>query len=97
LDKGQGSFLQVNQPNVVLVNWKMAEDGHGTVLRFLEVAGKSNQVEVQIPILQIQAAWMCNAMEENQQPLSTAAHALTLSVKPFQIVTVRVEGVPVVQ
>ena len=97
LDKGQESFLQVNQPNVVLVNWKMAEDGHGTVLRFLELAGESNQVEVQIPILQIQAAWMCNAMEENQQPLSTAAHALTLSVKPFQIVTVRVEGVPVVQ
>ena len=97
LDKGQESFLQVNQPNVVLVNWKTAEDGHGTVLRFLEVAGESNQVEVQIPILKIQAAWMCNAMEENQHPLSTAAHAVTLSVKPFQIVTVRVEGVPVVQ
>jgi alpha-mannosidase len=96
LNAVKDSFLQVSRSNVVLVNWKTAEDGHGTVLRFLEVAGESNQVEVQIPILQVQAAWMCNAMEENQQPLSTAAHALTFPVKPFQIVTVRVEGAPVV-
>lgn len=96
LDKAQASFLQVSQSNVVLVNWKTAEDGHGTVLRFLELAGEAGQVEVQIPILQVQAAWMCNAMEENQQPLSTAAHGLTFSVKPFQIVTVRVEGAPIV-
>ena len=96
LDKAQGSFLQVNQPNVVLVNWKAAEDGHGTILRFLEVGGNSNQVEVKVPILQVQSAWMCNAMEENQQSLATTDHALTFSVKPFQIVTVRVEGAPTV-
>lgn len=94
LDKGQGSFLQVDQPNVVLVNWKAAEDGHGTILRFLEVAGNSNQVDVQIPILQVRAAWMCNAMEENQQALETTTRELKFSVKPFQIVTVRVEGTP---
>ena len=92
LDKAQGGFLQVNQPNVVLVNWKAAEDGHGTVMRFLEVAGESSQVEVQIPILQVQSAWACNAVEENQQPLSATTHAITFSVKPYQIVTVRVEG-----
>ena len=71
LDKAQASFLQVSQPNVVLVNWKNAEDGRGTILRFLEVAGQTGQVDIQIPILQIQAAWICNAMEENQQQLST--------------------------
>lgn len=86
----------MNQSNVVLVNWKTAEDGQGTVLRFLEVAGQAGTVEVQIPILQVQAAWMCNAMEENQQPLTTATHEVTFSVKPFQIVTVRVQGIPVV-
>jgi hypothetical protein len=94
LDNGQGSFLQVDQPNVVLVNWKAAEDGHGTILRFLEVAGNSNQVEVQIPIVQVRAAWMCNAMEENQQALETTGHGLKFSVKPFQIVTVRLDGAP---
>jgi hypothetical protein len=96
LGKAQASFLQVNQPDVVLVNWKRAEDGRGTVLRFLEVAGQANTVEVQIPILEVKAAWRCNAVEENQAPLETAAHGLTFSVKPFQIVTVRVEGTPTV-
>jgi hypothetical protein len=96
LDKAQGSFLQVDQSNVVLVNWKAAEDGHGTILRFLEVAGTANQAEVQIPILQVQAAWMCNAVEENQQPLETTGHGVAFAVKPFQIVTVRVEGTPTV-
>jgi alpha-mannosidase len=96
LDKAQASFLQVSQANVILVNWKTAEDGRGVILRFLEVAGDSSQVEVKIPILQVQSAWVCNAMEENQQALSTDAHGLTFSVKPFQIVTVRVEGLPAV-
>ena len=86
----------MNQSNVVLVNWKNAEDGRGTILRFLEVAGQTGQVDIQIPILQIQAAWICNAMEENQQQLSTADHRFSFVVKPFQIVTVRVEGVPTV-
>jgi len=96
LDKARASFLQVNQSNVVLVNWKNAEDGRGTILRFLEVAGQTGQVDLQIPILQIQAAWICNAMEENQQQLSTADHRFSFVVKPFQIVTVRVDGVPMV-
>ena len=92
LNAAKESFLQVSQPNVVLVNWKTAEDGNGTILRFLEVAGESAQASVQIPILEVEAAWMCTAMEEKQQPLSTASHELSFSVKPFQIVTIRVEG-----
>jgi len=96
LDKARASFLQVNQSNVVLVNWKNAEDGRGTILRFLEVAGQTGQVDLQIPILQIQAAWICNAMEENRQQLSNGAHGLSFLIKPFQILTVRVEGVPTV-
>jgi hypothetical protein len=91
------SFLQVSQPNVVLVNRKTAENGQGSILRFLELAGDPGEVSVQIPILQVEHAWMCNAMEENQQPLTTAAHGLSFSVKPFQIVTVRVEGAAVVR
>jgi alpha-mannosidase len=97
LDKGQASFLQVAQSNVVLVNWKTAEDGHGTILRFLEVAGEAGIVDVQVPILQVRGAWMCNAVEENQQTLTTTAQGLSFPVKPFQIVTVRVEGAPVAQ
>ena len=47
----------MDQPNVVLVTWKMAEDGDGTILRFLEVGGQANTVEVQTPRVDVKSAW----------------------------------------
>ena len=92
LDGVQGSFVQVNQPNVVLVTWKEAEDGKGTVLRFLEVGCEANTVEVQTPLLDVKSAWSSDAMERKQTALTTSAHGFSFPVKPYQIVTVRLEG-----
>jgi alpha-mannosidase len=92
LPSDQNSFLQVNPPGVVLVTWKIAEDGAGTVLRFLEVAGKENTIEVQAPLLAVRSAWMSDALERKQEALSVSAHGFRFSLKPYQIVTVRLEG-----
>jgi len=92
LDAAQGSFVQVDQPNVFLVTWKVAEDGDGTILRFLEVGGQANTVEVQTPRLDVKSAWSSDALERKQAALATSAHGFRFSVKPFQIVTVRLEG-----
>jgi len=92
LDSAQLSFLQVRQPDVVLETWKMAEDGQGTILRFLEVAGKESAVDVQTPLLEVKSAWMCDALERKQAPLSVSSHGFGFTVKPFQIVTVRLEA-----
>jgi alpha-mannosidase len=92
LDSAQGSFLHVDQPNVVLETWKTAEDGDGTILRFVEVAGKESTVDVQTPLLNVESAWMSDALEGKQGPLSVSSHGFRFSVKPFQIVTVRLEG-----
>ena len=92
LDSVQGSFLQVNRPDVVLVTWKRAEDGEGTVLRFLEVAGKEGWVDVQTSLLDVKSAWMSDALERKQSALSVSPHGFGFSVKPFQIVTVRLQG-----
>ena len=62
----KGSFLKVDQPDVVLTTWKTAEDGTGTVLRFLEVGGKETSVEVQTPLLEVKAAWMSDALEKKR-------------------------------
>ena len=70
----------------------MAEDGEGTILRFLEVAGKESSVEVQTPLLEVKSAWMSDALERKQGPLPVSSHGFRFSVKPFQIVTVRLEG-----
>jgi alpha-mannosidase len=92
LDSAQGSFLQVNNPDVELVTWKMAEDGDGTILRFLEVAGRDSTVNVQTPLLEVKSAWMNDALERKQGPLAVSSHGFSFSVKPFQIVTVRLQG-----
>ena len=92
LDAAQGSFLQVDQPNVALVTWKMAEDGDGTILRFVEIGGQAGTVEVQTPRLDVKTAWSSDAMERKQAALETSAHGFRFSVKPFQIVTVRLEA-----
>jgi hypothetical protein len=92
LDSAQGSFLRVDQPNVVLETWKTAEDADGTILRFVEVAGKESNVDVQTPLLNVESAWMSDALERKQGPLSVSSHGFRFSVKPFQIVTVRLEG-----
>ena len=92
LDAGQGSFLNVNDPDVVLVTWKMAEDRQGTILRFLEVAGKQSTVDVQTPLFEVKSAWMNDALERKQGPLAVTSHGFRFSVKPFQIVTVRLEA-----
>jgi len=93
LDPAQASFLQVRESGVVLETWKMAEDGHGTILRFLEVAGKKGAVDVQTPLLEVKSAGMNDALERNQGSLPVSPHGFQFSVKPFQIVTVRLEGV----
>ena len=92
LDPVRSSFLQVNNPDVVLVTWKKAEDGQGTVLRFLEVAGKESSVEVQTPLFEVKSAWASDALERKQGALSATSHGFRFAVKPFQIVTVRLEG-----
>ena len=96
LDPAANSFLQVDQPNVVLVTWKAAEDGRGTVMRFLEIGGKSSTVNVQTGLLNVKSAWSSGALERKQGPLAISAHGFTFGVKPFQIVTVRLDGEPAV-
>jgi hypothetical protein len=92
LSGASGSFVQVSQPNVVLATWKMAEDGDGTIMRFLETGDQTNTVEVQVPYFEVKSAWTADALERKQDALKTSAHGFQFSVKPFQIVTVRLEG-----
>ena len=87
-----GSFVEVNPLSVLLIAWKLAEDGHGTIVRFLEAAGRAETVTVRIPLLQIQSAWKCNAVEQNEQSLQASGHEITFSVRPFEIATLRIEG-----
>jgi hypothetical protein len=94
LDQPQASFLDLDHPGVVLATWKQAEDEKGTILRLVETNGQSGAVNVRIPILNVERAWMANGVEENRRPLAVTPRGFTVEVKPFEIVTVRLEGAP---
>jgi alpha-mannosidase len=92
LDPFRASFLEVKDPDAVLVTWKRAEDGQGTILRFVEVAGKESVIEVQSPLFQVKSAWLNDALERKQGPLQVLPYGFRFSIKPFQIVTIRLEA-----
>jgi len=84
------SFLQVDAPNVAVENWKTAEDGHGTIVRLVEVGGKSADVHLSFPEFDLQQAWRSKAVEENQEELPVSALSLEVRIHPHEILTLRV-------
>jgi alpha-mannosidase len=86
------SFLQVDASNVVVESWKAAEDGNGTVLRLLETAGIKSKAKLRFPLLHLERAWSCNAMEENLKEIPSDGSSLEISLRPHEIVTLRILG-----
>src|SRR5579884_1524126 len=57
------------------------------------VSGQPGRVHVTTPLVNIRSAWLCNAMEANRRQLAvTDPHGFAFSIKPHEIVTVRVKG-----
>ncbi len=93
LDGKEASFMTVDDPDVLLDTWKPAEDGDGTILRFLDLGGTPRTVTVSTPLLNLDKATETDAVERNQKPLPLqGAHAFQVDVHPHEIVTVRMTG-----
>jgi len=90
LPPNPSSFLEVDAPNVVVENWKAADDGKGTIVRLLEAGGTAATAHLTFPMFNVESAWRSNAAEENQQPLNPSGHSLTVDLKPHEIATLRV-------
>src|SRR3954464_8967867 len=87
--EGKG-FLKTEGDGVALLTWKAAEDGKGSILRFVETAGKQTRASVRFPAAQLSSAQLCSGVEENREALPVENNSLSLSLKPFEVVTVRV-------
>ena len=87
------SFLEMSDPSLVLEAWKPAEDGNGTILRFLDLGGAARPVTIQTPLLRLKEAWQSDAVERNGNPLPLiGANGFQLTIHPREIVTVRIVG-----
>ena len=92
LEPATASFLELDGAGVVVENWKAAEDGNGTVLRLLETAGTGSKARLRFPLLRVQKAWLCSAMEDNVKEIPVENSSLEINLTAHQIVTLRVAG-----
>lgn len=91
LDGKQQHFLEVEDQSVLLETWKPAEDGIGTVMRFLDYGGTERTVTVRIPGLQLDQVWQTDAVERGTAPLPVSAGSqFQFTMHPHEIVSVRV-------
>jgi alpha-mannosidase len=88
------SFVSVAPEDVVLTAMKKAEDSNGLVFHFYEWAGKAGTVEISLPP-GATGATETNLLEDPQgSPLQVSGNKVTVPVKPFEIVAVRVDYSP---
>ena len=81
------SFMQTSDPSVLLSTWKQAEDGEGSVLRFIELGGARRNVRVTSPLFGPVSVRTCNAVEDCGGPAPGGGDGFGFDVGPRQIST----------
>jgi alpha-mannosidase len=83
------SFVNVDPANIMISAIKKAEDGHGTVIRFYEAEGRYAKATI-TGFKPFTRAFLTDMLEYNIQELPVnAAGSVEISVKPYEIVTIR--------
>lgn len=85
---GDHTFLQVSSPNVVIETVKGAEDGRGIIVRLYESQRRRGPVTLTAGF-DLSEAWESNLLEEDQAPLKVEDRSIRLSLRPYEIVTLR--------
>ncbi len=94
LPNHEASLLEVGNPAVTLLTWKRAEDGDGTILRLQDTAGEASNIRIHSPFLTFERAWLCNLLEDNQAEIKIHGEDLSVPIKPFQVLTLRLHTTP---
>jgi alpha-mannosidase len=67
---------------------KQAEDGQGFIVRMYESQRQRGIINLKVG-RSLAQAWRTNLLEENQAALEVRDETVTLSVRPYEIITVR--------
>lgn len=71
---------------------KGAEDGDGLVIRVAELAGKETDGTLTLPWATVGSARSANSVEVAREPLGHDTHTVRFHLKPFEVVTLRVNS-----
>jgi len=81
-------LVTIDQPHVVIETVKWAEDGSGLIVRLYENQRIRGPVTLRAAF-PLREAWRTNLLEENRHPLPVNGREVHFSVRPFEIVTLR--------
>jgi alpha-mannosidase len=80
------SFLEVDDPRVIVEAVKLAEDSTKTVVRLYEAAGAPRRTRLRTAC-RLRGAWECDMLERQPRELARIDRALELEFRPFEIKT----------
>jgi len=81
-------LVSLEQRHVIIETIKQAEDGNGIIVRLYE--GERNRGTVTLKAgFDLKEAYHCNLLEENETPLEVQNNQVQLSMRPYQIATIR--------
>lgn len=84
--------VSIDHPGVLATAVKRADDGSGDlVVRCHEAVGDRAATTVRLPV-PITAAWRCNLLEETQESVDAADGIVSLVLRPFELVTLRLRS-----
>ncbi len=84
------SFVQTASDNIIVSAMKKAEDDGSVIVRFYEWAGKTGDVNLQLPSA-VKSASEADLMERPISDLAVKGNEVTVPTKPFEIQTVKVQ------
>lgn len=84
------SLVSLSRNNVIAETVKQAEDGSGMVLRMYEAYNQLANVDVTFGF-DAKRVVLCDLMEQELEALPLRGSTVTLTVKPFEIITLKVE------
>jgi alpha-mannosidase len=86
------SLVECDAPNIVIETVKQAEDGQGLIVRLYESHRRRGEVTLTAGF-QLASVYRTNLLEENQAALTPQGRQVTLFVRPYEIVTLRLAPV----
>ena len=83
------SLAGVDKENVILETIKAAEDGNGIILRMYEAENARTRTVLTVN-RDFTKAYICNMLEEIEAEAAVSGNQITVLLKPYEVVTVKV-------
>ncbi len=85
------SFCQLDKSNVLITALKWAENNEGFIIRLTETEGVETDVTIKLHFVNINKVFQTNLVEHNEKQLSFNDKNINVKIKPFGIVTIRIQ------